>query len=110
MKQHEIKLKPDNSLTSKRIYSNSAEVKVKLKTMKNHQFNKIVNYLSVDEKFKFLNDLLESIAIAAEIGNWSEVKMCVEEWENVAELNSIPNFQNNTWQRFNRLKTEGRII
>ena len=77
---------------------------------KKSKLNNIVDYLSVDEKTLFLKELLESIEIAASRGEWSGVETCIEEWEDVAELNSIPNFQNNVWGRFNRLKSEGLII
>ena len=41
--------------------------------------------------------------------NFSLIEECIENWKDVAELNSIPNFKEHVWERFNKLKDAGKI-
>lgn len=69
----------------------------------------MVKFLSVEEKTEFLTDILNSVDAAELSGDWSIVTSCIQDWENIVELNSIPNFQVNVWNKFNKLKAEGKI-
>lgn len=76
-----------------------------MKTSRKFRLSKMTDYLSDQEKTDFLKELLS----AFESNDWAAAKSCIDNWENIAELNSIPNVKNNVWAKFNRLKTEGKI-
>ena len=80
-----------------------------LKMEKAQKVNRIVAFLSTDEQEQFLSDLLKAVEKAKEAEDFEVIDKCVEAWENVAELNSIPNFSDTVWNRFNNLKKMGRI-
>lgn len=70
-----------------------------------YRLSGMIDYLSDQEKTAFLKELLT----AFESNDWMNVKSCIDNWENIAELNSIPNIKSNVWVKFNRLKAEGKI-
>ncbi len=76
---------------------------------KSHPENEFLKYLSSEEQEQFLDEVLIALARSKESGNFTIVDDCIEEWEEIAELNSIPNFKKNVWKRFNRLKEAGII-
>lgn len=77
--------------------------------MKNRSKNNILNYLSAEEKEQFLDELLSAIKHSKKSANFGAIENCLEYWEEVAELNSIPNFKERVWERFNCLKSAGKV-
>jgi len=71
--------------------------------------NSILSFLSTEEKEQFLNELLDALSHFKNTKDIKEIEECIENWEDVAELNSIPNFKERVWERFNRLKMNGKI-
>ena len=71
--------------------------------------NEILKYLSENERESFLNDLIEAIERSKSEGNFNAINKCLEDWEDIAELNSIPGFKDRVWARFNNLKDTGLI-
>jgi len=71
--------------------------------------NEILKYLSENERKSFLNDLIEAIERSKSKGNFNAINECFEDWEDIAELNSIPGFKDRVWARFNNLKDTGLI-
>ena len=53
----------------------------------------ILKFLSKEDKILFFND----------------INNVIKEWETIAELNSIPHFQENAMKRFKELQKEGKI-
>ncbi|GAH38557.1 unnamed protein product, partial [marine sediment metagenome] len=37
------------------------------------------------------------------------IDSCIDDWEDIAELNSIPGFRDRVWARFNKLKDAGLV-
>ncbi|MCD6584182.1 MAG: hypothetical protein J7K96_00295 [Desulfobacteraceae bacterium] len=75
------------------------------KQVKNQVKNSFLSYLSAEEKEQFLSELLA----AAQTGDLSIVEDCLEDWQDIAEMNSIPNLKENAWERFNALKNAGKV-
>ncbi len=71
--------------------------------------NEILKYLSENERESFLNDLIEAIERSKSEGNFNAINKCREDWEDIAELNSIPGLKDRVWARFNNLKDTARI-
>lgn len=74
-------------------------------TSRKCRLSEMVDYLSDHEKTVFLKELLK----AFETKDWMAINSCIDNWENVAELNSMPSVKNNVWTKFNKLKAEGKI-
>lgn len=77
--------------------------------MKSVKKNSILNYLTAEEKEQFLSELLIATEHFYNNGDSSRIKDCLDRWDDIAELNSIPNFKKNVWERFNDLKCAGKI-
>lgn len=69
----------------------------------------ILTYLSDEDKALFLNELLHAIDQSISEGNFGAINSCVENWEDTAELLSIPGFKDCAWAQFNKLKKLGCI-
>jgi len=65
--------------------------------------NNILNYLEEEEKEQFLDELL-TLMVRFKIDiNYESIINCIDYWEDIAELNSIPGFKRGVWERFNHL-------
>jgi hypothetical protein len=73
------------------------------------KINEILGYLSIEDKDKFLNDILEAIGKSKNESNFDAIDSCIDDWEDIAELNSIPGFRDRVWARFNKLKDAGLV-
>ena len=69
----------------------------------------ILKYLSENERKSFLNDLIEAIERSKSEDNFNAINECFEDWEDIAELNSIPGLKDRVWARFNFLCVEGKL-
>lgn len=76
---------------------------------KNQKKNNILKYLAEEEKEHFLDELLTLIKRFKIDKKCESIERCIDNWEEVAELNSIPNFKERVWERFNCLKSEGKV-
>ena len=76
---------------------------------KNKRKSEITRYLTENEKSHFLSELIDAIEISKISGNFDAINECLLSWEDVVELNSIPKFKEKVWDRFNKLKSAGRI-
>lgn len=76
---------------------------------KNNSKNSILNYLTTEEKEQFLNELLIATDHFYNKGDSDHIRDCLDRWDDIAELNSIPNFKKNVLERFNVLKCAGKI-
>jgi hypothetical protein len=71
--------------------------------------NRITKYLADEDKFLFLEELLEAIEKSKRENNFTSINDCLNSWEATAELNSIPGLKERVWQRYNRIKKVGFI-
>jgi len=71
--------------------------------------NDILKYLPDEDKFIFLSELLDAIAISKKDGSFAPIDACLDSWEATAELNSVPGLREKVWEKFNRLKASGSI-
>lgn len=76
---------------------------------RNQRVNEIISFLSVEEREQFLSDLLSAVDEARNIESFDPINECVDGWEDIAELNSIPGLKDRVWARYNRLKDSGRV-
>jgi len=79
--------------------------------MKKNQIkkNNMLDHLTAEEKEQFLNELLLFIKNCKINNSYESVMECIERWEDIAEMNSIPGFKENVWKRFNCLKSAGKV-
>ena len=68
--------------------------------------NNILNYLEEEERKQFLDELLTLILRFKIDKKYESIGNYIDRWEDIAELNSIPNFKKHVWERFNCLKGE----
>lgn len=81
-----------------------------LKVMKiNNKKNNLLNFLTEVEKEQFLDELLTLIFHHKIEKQFESIEQCLDSWEDVAELNCIPNLKANVWERFNSLKRAGKV-
>ena len=71
--------------------------------------NEILKYLPDEDKLIFLSELLEAISLSKRQGSFSPIDDCLEEWEATAELNSVPDLREKSWERYERLKASGLL-
>ena len=71
--------------------------------------NNILNFLTTEEIEQFLDELLSASKGVQDIDVSNKIRDCIEGWEDIAELNSIPNFKEKVWERFNKLKAVGKL-
>ena len=64
-----------------------------------------LKHLSNYDKNLFLGELICAIDQSQQNGN-----LCIEEWEDTAELLSIPDLKDRAWAHFNELKKSGKYI
>jgi hypothetical protein len=76
---------------------------------KTRKKNNILKYLTEEEKEHFLDALLLLIKRFKVDKKCEPIEQCIDDWKEVAELNSIPNFKERVWERFNCLKSEGKV-
>lgn len=69
----------------------------------------IFRYLSETDKDQFLSELLHAIDQSKREGSFDAVTSCIEDWEDTAELLSIPGLKERVWERFTKLKEAGSI-
>lgn len=62
-----------------------------------------------DEKDQFILDLAAAMQTALDSGDHVPLDDCIEDWEDVAELNSIPGFKARVWQKHEILRNRGII-
>jgi hypothetical protein len=71
--------------------------------------NDILKYLADEDKIEILSELLDAIKESKKKNNLSAIEECIYAWGETAKLNSIPNFREKVWSRFNKLKKAGLI-
>ena len=77
--------------------------------MKNQKGNRLLSFLTEEEKSQFLEELLELID-SHQVGNSCKaIEQCIESWQDIAELNSIPGLKQRVWKKFNQLKADGKV-
>ncbi len=68
-----------------------------------------LKHLSNYDKNLFLGELICAIDQSQQNGNFNAINLCIEEWEDTAELLSIPDLKDRVWAHFNELKKAGVI-
>lgn len=76
---------------------------------KNERVNEMLAFLSPEDRGQFLSDLLQAVENAKNVGNFEYIDACIDDWEDIVELNSIPGLKDRVWTRFNNLKNKGRM-
>ncbi|RZB34611.1 MAG: hypothetical protein SRB1_00379 [Desulfobacteraceae bacterium Eth-SRB1] len=77
---------------------------------KKHQKNsELLRCLSKEDKILFLSELLQAIDRSISEGNFDAISLCIENWEDTAELLSIPGLKDRVWAQFTKLKDTGCI-
>jgi len=76
---------------------------------KNQKKNNILEHLTVEDKEQFLDELLSLIEHCKIDIKYEFIEQCIDRWEDIAELNSIPKFKERVWERFNCLKSAGKV-
>lgn len=66
--------------------------------------NKILKYLSSEDKEIFLNELLNAVRTGKRKKSFDDINKCIESWEATAELNSIPGFQKRVIKKIRDMK------
>ena len=77
--------------------------------IKKQKKNNILEHLTEEEKEQFLDELLTLIVHCKIDIKHKSIEQCIECWEDIAELNSIPKFKERVWERFNCLKSAGKV-
>jgi len=73
------------------------------------KINRLLSFLSQEERDQFLAELLDMADKSRDANNLELINECIDDWEDIAELNSIPGLKIHAWEQFNKLKTTGRI-
>lgn len=82
---------------------------MKAPPMEKKPSNHFLKYLSAAEQEQFHTDLLDAIDRAKSANDFSIIDNFIEDWEDVAELNSIPGFKKRVWKKYNQLKEAGLV-
>lgn len=77
---------------------------------KNQKKNDLLKYLTEEEKEQFLDELLTLFLRYKIDKKYESIEQCLDRWQDIAELNSIPNFKERVCERFNCLKTAGKVF
>ena len=69
----------------------------------------LLRFLPQEDKALFLSDLLDATSISIENQSFDAITECLEDWEDVMELLSIPGLKDRAWRQFDKLKEMGCI-
>lgn len=73
-----------------------------------HRIRWILEHLD-EGRDHFVMDLVGLLEAALDSGDTSPIEECLDEWEAVAELDSMPGFKAKIWEGFNKLKERGIV-
>ena len=76
---------------------------------KQQKSSEILRPLSNDDKVMFLSELLQATDQSISEGSFDAINLCIENWEDTAELLSIPGLKDRAWTQFAKLKEAGCI-